>query len=229
MKTVLIAEDEADIRHLMTIYLQREYNVISYANGEEALEGIVENTPDIVLLDILLPGMNGFQICESLREKNINTPVIFLSAKREQNDKIRGLEIGADDYMTKPFDPGELMARVKANLRRTNQEANTKEKGKQMLRSGNLQIDIERYAVMVSDNPVHLSTKEMQLLILLASNPNRVYSTEQLYDLIWGEDHFGDLKTVSVHISTLRKKIEKNPSKPSFIITVRGFGYKFQT
>ena len=229
MKTVLIAEDEADIRHLMTLYLQQEYKVISYSNGEEALAGIIENTPDIVLLDILLPGMNGFQICESLREKKINAPVIFLSAKREQNDKIRGLEIGADDYMTKPFDPGELMARVKANLRRTNQEVNTKEKDKQMVKSGDLQIDIERYAVTVGGSSIHLSTKEMQLLILLASNPHRVYSTEQLYDLIWGEDHFGDLKTVSVHISTLRKKIEKNPSKPSYIITIRGFGYKFQT
>ena len=160
------------------------------------------------------------------------TPVIFVSAKREQSDKIRGLEIGGDDYMTKPFDPGELMARVKANLRRSNQsnqEAGLKDTGKQMIIWGDLHIDTELYHVTVGGRPVHLSTKEMQLLILLASNPNRVYSTEQLYDLVWGEGHYGNLKTVSVHISTLRKKIEKHPAKPEYIITIRGFGYKFQT
>ena len=199
---------------------------------KEALAGIIENKPDIVLLDILLPGINGFTICQQLREKKVMTPVIFVSAKREQRDKIRGLEIGADDYMTKPFDPAELMARVKANLRRSNQsnqEAEMEDTSKQMIMIGDLHIDTELYHVTVGGKPIHLSTKEMQLLILLASNPNRVYSTEQLYDLIWGEGHYGDLKTVSVHISTLRKKIEKYPAKPEYIITIRGFGYKFQS
>ena len=232
MKTVLIAEDEEDIRNIMTLYLQQEYHVIAYGNGEEALAGIIENKPDIVLLDILLPGINGFTICQHLREKKMMTPVIFVSAKREQRDKIRGLEIGADDYMTKPFDPAELMARVKANLRRSNQsnqEAEMEDISKQIIMIGDLHIDTELYHVTVGGKPIHLSTKEMQLLILLASNPNRVYSTEQLYDLIWGEGHYGDLKTVSVHISTLRKKIEKYPAKPEYIITIRGFGYKFQS
>lgn len=232
MKTVLIAEDEEDIRNIMTLYLQQEYHVIAYGNGEEALAGIIENKPDIVLLDILLPGINGFTICQHLREKKVMTPVIFVSAKREQRDKIRGLEIGADDYMTKPFDPAELMARVKANLRRSNQsnqEAEMEDKSKKIMMIGDLHIDTEFYRVTVGGKPIHLSTKEMQLLILLASNPNRVYSTEQLYDLIWGEGHYGDLKTVSVHISTLRKKIEKYPAKPEYIITIRGFGYKFQS
>jgi DNA-binding response OmpR family regulator len=232
MKTVIIAEDEEDIRNIMTLYLQQEYHVIAYGNGEEALAGIIENKPDIVLLDILLPGINGFTICQHLREKKMMTPVIFVSAKREQRDKIRGLEIGADDYMTKPFDPAELMARVKANLRRSNQsnqEAEMEDISKQIIMIGDLHIDTELYHVTVGGKPIHLSTKEMQLLILLASNPNRVYSTEQLYDLIWGEGHYGDLKTVSVHISTLRKKIEKYPAKPEYIITIRGFGYKFQS
>jgi DNA-binding response OmpR family regulator len=232
MKTVLIAEDEEDIRNIMTLYLQQEYHVIAYGNGEEALAGIIENKPDIVLLDILLPGINGFTICQHLREKKVMIPVIFVSAKREQRDKIRGLEIGADDYMTKPFDPAELMARVKANLRRSNQsnqEAEMEDTSKQIIMIGDLHIDTELYHVTVGGKPIHLSTKEMQLLILLASNPNRVYSTEQLYDLIWGEGHYGDLKTVSVHISTLRKKIEKYPAKPEYIITIRGFGYKFQS
>ena len=232
MKTVLIAEDEEDIRNIMTLYLQQEYHVIAYGNGEEALAGIIEKKPDIVLLDILLPGINGFTICQQLREKKVMTPVIFVSAKREQRDKIRGLEIGGDDYMTKPFDPAELMARVKANLRRSNQsnqEAEMEDTSKQMIMIGDLHIDTELYHVTVGGKPIHLSTKEMQLLILLASNPNRVYSTEQLYDLIWGEGHYGDLKTVSVHISTLRKKIEKYPAKPEYIITIRGFGYKFQS
>lgn len=227
MKTILIAEDEVDIRNLITLYLEREYRVIAYDNGEEALSGIIEEMPDLVILDILLPGINGFQICEKLRERNILIPVIFLSAKREQREKIRGLEIGADDYMTKPFDPGELMARVKAHLRRSNQQVESENRRKQTILWGDLLIDTEQYVVTVSGKPIRLSTKEIQLLILLASNPRRVFSTEQLYDLIWGEDQYGDLKTVSVHISTLRKKIEKNPSKPDYIITLRGFGYKF--
>lgn len=229
MRTVVIAEDEVDIRNLLKLYLEQEYRVISFANGEEALAGIQEVMPDLVILDILLPGMNGFKICERLREKQIHVPVIFLSAKREQSEKIRGLEIGADDYITKPFDPGELMARVKAHLRRSTQQTASEEENTNMITWGELHIDIEQYVVTVREKPIHLSTKEIQLLILLASNPKRVFSTEQLYDLIWGEDQFGDLKTVSVHISTLRKKIEQNPSKPEYIITVRGFGYKFLT
>ncbi|SHT37061.1 DNA-binding response regulator RegX3 [Mycobacteroides abscessus subsp. abscessus] len=227
MRTVVIAEDEIDIQNLLKLYLEKEYRVISFANGEEALAGIIDVMPDLVILDILLPGMNGFKICERLREKEIHIPVIFLSAKREQSEKIRGLEIGADDYITKPFDPGELMARLKAHLRRSTQKTASEEVNTNMITLGELHIDIEQYVVTVGDKPIHLSTKEIQLLILLASNPRRVFSTEQLYDLIWGEDQFGDLKTVSVHISTLRKKIEKNPSKPEYIITVRGFGYKF--
>ncbi|WP_077212105.1 response regulator transcription factor [Bacillus dakarensis] len=227
MQTVLIAEDEVDIRNLLTLYLEREYKVISFSDGEEALSGIMELMPDIILLDVLLPGMNGFRICEELRSANIHIPVIFISAKREQSDKIRGLEMGADDYITKPFDPGELMARVKANLRRNHSASS--EKNSHIIEWKDLRIDLDRYTVTLSGNPVHLSTKEMQLLILLATNPRRVYSTEQLYDLIWGEYDVGDLKTVSVHISKLRKKIERNPSKPDYIITVRGFGYKFLT
>lgn len=227
MRTVVIAEDEGDIRKLLKLYLEQEYRVISFENGEEALAGIQEVKPDLVILDILLPGMNGFKVCERLREKQIHVPVIFLSAKREQSEKIRGLEIGADDYITKPFDPGELMARVKAHLRRSTQQTAYEEENTHMIKWGELHIDIEQYVVTVGDQPIHLSTKEIQLLILLASNPRRVFSTEQLYDLIWGEDQFGDLKTVSVHISTLRKKIERNPSKPEYIVTVRGFGYKF--
>jgi two-component system, OmpR family, alkaline phosphatase synthesis response regulator PhoP len=227
MKTIIIAEDEVDIRKLMMLYLEREYRVIAYDNGEKALSGIIEVMPDLVILDILLPGLNGFQICEKVRERNILIPVLFLSAKREQSEKIRGLEIGADDYMTKPFDPGELMARVKAHLRRSNQLVESDSRSKQTIHWGDLLIDTEQYVVTVSGKPIHLSTKEIQLLILLASNPRRVFSTEQLYDLIWGEAQYGDLKTVSVHISTLRKKIEKNPSKPEYIITLRGFGYKF--
>jgi len=227
MRTVVIAEDDEDIRDLMRLYLEREFQVISFANGEVALSGIMEIMPDIVILDILLPGITGFTICEKLREKHIHIPVIFLSAKREQSDKIRGLELGADDYMTKPFDPEELVARVKAHLRRSTQMGEPEERSKKIHEWGNLRIDTERYAVTVSGKPIHLSAKELQLLILFSANPRRVFSTEQLYDLIWGEEHFGDLKTVSVHISTLRKKIEKNPSKPDYIITMRGLGYKF--
>jgi DNA-binding response OmpR family regulator len=227
MRTVLIAEDDENIKNIITLYLEREYHVISYENGEEALSNIKEFRPDMIILDVFLPGMNGFQICKSLREEGIDIPVIFLTAKREQRDKIQGLEIGADDYMTKPFDPEELMARVKANLRRRDQQMGNQIHNKHILQFGDLRIDTIRYDVTLSGRPIHLSTKEMQLLILLASNPHRVYSIEQLYNLIWGEANYGDLKTVSVHISTLRRKIEKNPSEPEYIITLRGFGYKF--
>ncbi|MEW8987294.1 MAG: response regulator transcription factor, partial [Bacillus sp. (in: firmicutes)] len=178
MRTVVIAEDEVDIQNILKLYLEKEYRVISFANGEEALAGIIDVMPDLVILDILLPGMNGFKICERLREKEIHIPVIFLSAKREQSEKIRGLEIGADDYITKPFDPGELMARVKAHLRRSTKQTASEEENKHMIKWGDLHIDIKQYVVTVGDKPIHLSTKEIQLLILLASNPRRVFSTE---------------------------------------------------
>ncbi|SDH44998.1 response regulator transcription factor [Alteribacillus bidgolensis] len=227
--TILVVEDEEDIRNLIQLYLQKDYTVFTSINGKDALKQIKKQKPDLVLLDILLPEMNGFEVCEKLRETDEETPVLFLSAKREFEDKIQGLELGADDYITKPFDPGEMLARVKAHLRRRHLKTNVKPKSEssRYLQFGDLSIDIEGYSVFRNGELIHLFAKEMQLLLLLAKNPHQVFSVEQLYDNVWGADRFGDLKTVSVHISKLRKKIEKNPAKPEFIITVRGFGYKF--
>lgn len=228
--TILVVEDEEDIRNLIQLYLQKEYTVFTSINGKDALKQFKNQKPDLVLLDILLPEMNGFEVCEKLREIDEETPVLFLSAKRELEDKIQGLELGADDYITKPFDPGEMLARVKAHLRRRHLKTNKKPKRNETFRYlqfGDLSIDIEGCSVFRNGEPIHLFAKEMQLLLLLAKNPHQVFNVEQLYDNIWGSDRYGDLKTVSVHISKLRKKIEKNPAKPELIITVRGFGYKF--
>ncbi|RSL33705.1 DNA-binding response regulator [Salibacterium salarium] len=226
-KTVLVVEDEEDIRNLIVLYLQNKYKVLTANDGLPALTVIKENQPDLILLDILLPGMNGMDVCMKLRETDVKTPVLFLSAKRDFEDKIQGLELGADDYITKPFDPGELMARIQAHLRRTNTNVVQHHSKENVLMVGDLEIDMNSYSVTQNGQPLHLFAKEMQLLLMLAQNPNQVFSTEQLYDSVWGTDRFGDLKTVSVHISNLRKKIEKNPAKPQHIITVRGFGYKF--
>ncbi|RSL33357.1 DNA-binding response regulator [Salibacterium salarium] len=226
-KKVLIVEDDEDIRNLIELYLQNKYEVLSTNDGVEALSVIKEHQPHLILLDVLLPGMNGMDLCEKLRETDMETPVLFLSAKRDFDDKIQGLELGADDYITKPFDPGELMARVHAHLRRNDIFTTQQWPKGNILIAGDLEIDMNSYSVTQNGKPLHLFAKEMQLLLMLAQSPNQVFSTEQLYDSVWGADRFGDLKTVSVHISNLRKKIEKKPAKPQYIITVRGFGYKF--
>ncbi|WP_035710566.1 response regulator transcription factor [Salibacterium aidingense] len=227
MKKILIVEDEEDIRNLIVLYLQNKYDVHSCNDGDRALSAIQELQPDLILLDILLPGRNGMDICEKLRETDVETPVLFLSAKREFEDRIQGLELGADDYITKPFDPGELMARIQAHLRRNEINTSHDTASDNILIAGDLEIDMDSYTLKRKGEVLHLFAKEMQLLLLLAQSPNQVFSTEQLYDKVWGTDRFGDLKTVSVHISNLRKKIERDPSRPSYIKTVRGFGYKF--
>ncbi|WP_026700618.1 response regulator transcription factor [Salibacterium aidingense] len=227
MKKILIVEDEEDIRNLIVLYLQSKYDVHSCSDGDRVLSAIQEIQPDVILLDILLPGRNGMDICEKLRETDVETPVLFLSAKREFEDRIQGLELGADDYIIKPFDPGELMARIQAHLRRKTINTSRRAASAKVLRMEDLEIDMNSCTLKRNGKVLHLYAKEMQLLLLLARSPNQVFSTEQLYDKVWGTDRFGDLKTVSVHISNLRKKIERDPSRPSYIKTVRGFGYKF--
>ncbi|MFZ4450885.1 response regulator [Salibacterium aidingense] len=227
MKKILIVEDEEDIRNLIVLYLQSKYDVHSCSDGDRALSAIQEIQPDVILLDILLPGRNGMDICEKLRETDVETPVLFLSAKREFEDRIQGLELGADDYIIKPFDPGELMARIQAHLRRKAINTSRRAASAKVLKMEDLEIDMNSCTLKRNGKVLHLYAKEMQLLLLLARSPNQVFSTEQLYDKVWGTDRFGDLKTVSVHISNLRKKIERDPSRPSYIKTVRGFGYKF--
>ncbi|MGY4689991.1 response regulator transcription factor [Salibacterium sp. K-3] len=226
-KKIFVVEDEEDIRNLITLYLESRYEVISAADGNEVLPLLKNHRPDLILLDIMLPGKSGMEICEELRENDMETPVLFLSAKREFEDKIQGLETGADDYITKPFDPGELMARVQAHLRRNDINHQHDNRSDNTLSTGDLEIDLDSYTLKHKGKVLHLFAKEMQLLLVLARHPNQVFSIEQLYDNVWGTDRFGDLKTVSVHISNLRKKIEEDPSRPVYIKTVRGFGYKF--
>lgn len=224
---VLIVEDDAEIRHLIQLYLEKEYQVIMTENGRKALEAIKLDSPDLILLDILLPGKDGLEVCREIRTFNVDVPIIFLSSRREYEDRIFGLEAGADDYITKPFDPGEVLARVRAHIRRTEIAARRFDVNQTVRRFGDLEINMDNYTVHLSGEPIQLYTKEMQLLLFLVKNPNQVFSIDQLYDQIWGQHKLGDYKTVKVHISNLRKKIEKLPEDPTFIQTIRGFGYKF--
>ncbi|MCE7791340.1 response regulator transcription factor [Salipaludibacillus sp. CUR1] len=224
---ILIVEDDADIRELTSLYLKKKgFEVITAENGAAALKLAETADPQLILLDVLLPGMEGFDICREIRNKT-DTPIIFLSCKRSSSDKIKGLNAGGDDYITKPFDLAELEARIRANLRRNGPLSSGEEKKSRYLMWGEVKVDLNSFDVFVKEERVSLYAKELQLLLFLMKHPNQVFSSEQLYNHIWGFDQYGDLKTVSVHIRNLRKKIEENPAKPEYIQTVRGFGYKF--
>ncbi|NJP38108.1 response regulator transcription factor [Alkalicoccus luteus] len=219
---IMLVEDDEDIRAITTLYLEKKgYDVHAVGNGIEAVDKVKQVNPELILLDILLPGMEGFDVCRNMREVT-ESPIIFISCKRSSEDKIEGLNAGGDDYLTKPYDLAELEARIKANLRRSGPREDHNE-----LRAGPITVDLERYTVSVNGKPVSLYAKEYQLLVYLMKHPGQVFSAEQIYDQIWGIDMYGDLKTVSVHIRNLRKKIEEDPKYPDYILTVRGFGYKF--
>lgn len=224
-KVILIVEDDQDILHLLTLYLQNDFTVIEAVGGKQALLNVKQNVPDLILLDIVLPDLDGFEVCKRIREMNVASPIIFLSSKREHEDKINGLMIGADDYITKPFDPEEVVARVKANLRRMEMNHPQKPLKKSVFQFGDLKVNIETYTVTMKGEQVDLYAKEMQLLIYLMKHPKHVFSAEQLYNHVWGYDSFGDIKTVKVHISNLRRKIETDTK---YIHTVRGLGYQFK-
>jgi len=225
---ILMVEDDQDIRELTSLYLQKKgFEVFTAGNGIKALEMEKDEAPDLILLDVLLPGMEGYEVCEKLR-KNTDAPIIFMSCKRSANDKVRGLNAGGDDYITKPFDLAELEARINANMRRHGFPSHGEPKKSRLLTSGKITVDLNSYDVFVNETEVSLYAKELQLLLLFLKNPNQVFSSEQLYNQIWGVDQFGDLKTVSVHIRNLRKKIEEEPANPAYIQTVRGFGYKLK-
>lgn len=224
---VLIVEDDTEIRQLIELYLKSEFQVLTADTGREAVKTVKLHSPDLVLLDILLPEFDGLEVCKKIRAFNVEVPILFLSAKSEFEDRIIGLEVGADDYITKPFDPGEVLARVRAHLRRKEIASKRLIFKKSLRKIGDLEINMENYTVLKKGKPVQLFTKELQLLHFLVKNPNQVFSIEQLYDQIWGEYKLGDYRTVKVHISNLRKKIEDDPTKPHYIQTVRGFGYKF--
>lgn len=223
---VMIVEDESGIREMTRLFLQKKgYGVIEAANGLDALSQLNNHNPDLILLDVEMPEMDGFELCRQIR-LNKKIPILFVSGKKEAKFKIQGLEVGGDDYITKPFDFSELEARIRSVLRRDGWVKGS-EKPLEVLRFGDLAIHVDACELYVEDKEVRLFHKEFQLLLLLAENPNRVWTSEQLYDRIWGYYAEGDIQTVKVHVSNLRRKIEKDPASPKYIQTVRGFGYKF--
>ena len=226
-KKILVVDDEKLIVKGIRFSLEQEGKEVDCAyDGEEALEYARRCEYDLVLLDVMLPKLDGFQVCQQIREFS-DMPIVMLTAKSEDMDKILGLEYGADDYITKPFNILEVKARIKAIMRRT---AKRKEEpaGSPVLVKGNMKIDCEGRRVFIGEREINLTAKEFDVLELLAMNPNKVYSRENLLNLIWGYDYPGDARTVDVHIRRLREKIEQNPSEPKYVHTKWGVGYYFQ-
>lgn len=226
---IMIVDDDASIAELISLYLNKEcYDTKIVGDGEEALREFPQYRPDLVLLDLMLPGIDGYQVCREMRSLS-DTPVIMLSAKGEVFDKVLGLELGADDYMIKPFDSKELVARVKAVLRRYNSRAQKPESGSQIgdfVEYPDLIVNMTNYSVIFQGHTVDMPPKELELLYFLASSPNQVFTREQLLDHIWGYEYLGDTRTVDVHIKRLREKLPGNEHWS--IATVWGIGYKFE-
>ena len=228
MKRVLIIEDETAIAELEKDYLElSDFEVTIAGDGVEGLGMALEDDYDLVILDLMLPGMDGFEICKLIREEK-NTPILMVSAKRDDIDKIRGLSLGADDYITKPFSPSELVARVKAHIARYERIISTAIPKNDIIEIHGIKIDKTARRVYVNEEERVFTTKEYELLLFLASNPNRVFSKDELFREIWDMDSIGDIATVTVHINKIRDKIETNTSKPQIIETIWGVGYRFK-
>ena len=227
VKKILIIEDDISIAELQRDYLEIDgFEVEIALTGEDGLHKALNNQVDLILLDLMLPEVDGFQICKTIRtEKDI--PIIMVSAKKEDIDKIRGLGLGADDYIVKPFSPSELVARVKAHISRY-ERLISKEIQKDTISIRGLRIDKESRRVYVNDREVIFTTKEFDILLFLAMNPDHVFSKEQLFERLWGIDSFGDISTVTVHIRKIREKIEVDSSRPQYIETIWGAGYRFK-
>ena len=225
-QTILVVEDEPSIREVVCLYLKRAgFQVLDTGDGHEALKLLDESTPDLVVLDLMLPGIDGFQITSMLRAEG-DVPIIMLTARRSEMDRIAGLEMGADDYVVKPFSPQELVSRVRAVLRRSTSQ--TQKEVEQPIRYGDLFIDPVTRTVKLGDQEKKLTVKEFDLLWFLGSNPRQVFTRDQLLENVWGLSEFIDPSTVTVHIRRLREKIEVDTSDPEHILTVWGVGYKFE-
>ncbi|MBI2832165.1 MAG: response regulator transcription factor [Chloroflexi bacterium] len=223
-KKILVVDDEKRIVDIIKAYLEREgYQVLAAYDGKSALEQARREHPDLLVLDLMLPEITGWDVCRTLRKES-DVPIIMLTARDETTDKIVGLELGADDYVTKPFDPKELVSRIKAVLRRS--EGKVAQKG--LLSVGNLSIDVEKRLVRRDSEPVILTPIEFDLLRVLAENPGRVYSRAQLLDMVQGDAYEGYERTIDSHIKNLRKKIEPDPDHPRYVVTVYGVGYKME-
>ena len=228
MSKILIIEDEESIAELERDYLEISgYDVTICNDGEAGLKKAIRKGYDLYILDLMLPGVDGFEICKEIRSRR-NTPIIMVSAKKDDIDKIRGLGLGADDYMTKPFSPSELVARVKAHLARYERLVGSTGFENEIVEIRGIRIDKTARRVYVNDEEKNFTTKEFDLLTFLAQNPNRVFSKEELFNKIWGMESIGDIATVTVHIKKIREKIEPDTAKPQYIETIWGVGYRFK-
>lgn len=224
-KKILVVEDEKAISDILVFNLQREgYDTLAAYDGAEGLRCALEEAPDLILLDVMLPEMDGFEVCRRVRAEK-DTPIIMLTAREEETDKVMGLELGADDYITKPFSMRELMARVKANMRRI-YAGEDREKA-EAPSGGGLRVSKDNGMVYKNGHPLELSAREFDILCFLSAAPGRVFSREELMEQVWGYDYYGDLRAVDVAIRRLREKIEDEPASPRYIITKRGMGYYF--
>ena len=226
-ETILIVEDEKDIVKMLEYNLKKEgFHTISVRNGEQAVTAALKEYPNLILLDIMLPGMDGLEVCKEIRKSQILTPILMLTSKSEEIDKVLGLELGADDYLTKPFSIREFIARVKAIFRRVELFNQTGEDGKD-INYKDVVIEISTHKVLIKNKRIDLTPKEFDLFYLMASHPGRVYSRENLLNIIWGYQHKGYEHTVNSHINRLRSKIEQDISDPQYILTNWGSGYRF--
>ena len=225
---VLIAEDEKPISDIIKFNLEKEgYEIITAYDGEDALKKALNEQLELIILDIMLPSMDGFEICKRVREKS-SVPLIMVTAKEEEVDKILGLELGADDYITKPFSIRELVARVKANVRRQEMNINADQQEKEIIKNKDLSIDLMKYEVKKGSTSIDLTVREFELLKFLAKQKDQVFSREQLLERVWGYEYYGDIRTVDVTVRRLREKVEDDSSNPTYIMTKRGVGYYFK-
>jgi DNA-binding response OmpR family regulator len=223
---ILIADDEADIRNLIKINLEENgYTVLSAQNGKEALDLLLSEDIHLAILDVMMPIMDGFNLLRKIREYN-TIPVIMLTARTDDMDKVLGLGLGADDYLSKPFSVSELIARVGAQLRRSNEYLTPREKSVTTVTYGNLSMDREKCCAFKDGKPIELGAKDYKLLLYFVENPERVFTKRQLYHAVWEEDFYYDDNTIMVHISRIRSRIEDDPQKPKYLKTIRGIGYK---
>ena len=225
---LLLVEDDPSFGTVLKDYLQiNDYDVTHAIDGEEGWAKFKNEKFNLIILDVMMPKKDGFTLAKDIKESNPDIPIIFLTAKNMREDVLKGYKLGADDYITKPFSPRELSARIRTHLRRKMYYDKQQHEKKSVLTFDHLTIDLARHLVVSYGKEVDLSAKEFNLLICMAKHPGRIFSVEELYERVWGEFSFGDTRTVNVHISSLRKKIERDPAKPEFILTVRGAGYKF--